>query len=69
MHGARKTCGSMLAALDVHPRVAMQILRHSLYASLETSPAAVAAVLLARATGSRSSAGRRQADSAEFRQR
>ncbi len=29
MHGARKTCGSLLAALDVHPRVAMQILRHS----------------------------------------
>jgi integrase len=29
VHGARKTCGSMLAALDVHPRVAMQILRHS----------------------------------------
>jgi integrase len=25
----RKTCGSLLAALDVHPRVAMQILRHS----------------------------------------
>jgi integrase len=29
VHGARKTCGSLLAALDVHPRVAMQILRHS----------------------------------------
>ena len=29
VHGARKSCGSMLAALDVHPRVAMQILRHS----------------------------------------
>jgi integrase len=28
-HGARKTCGSLLATLDVHPRVAMQILRHS----------------------------------------
>ena len=25
----RKTCGSLLAALDVHPRVAMQIPRHS----------------------------------------
>ena len=25
----RKTCGSLLAALEVHPRVAMQILRHS----------------------------------------
>jgi integrase len=29
VHGARKTCGSLLAALDVHPRVAMQILRHT----------------------------------------
>ena len=29
VHGTRKTCGSRLAALDVHPRVAMQILRHS----------------------------------------
>jgi integrase len=25
----RKTCASLLAALDVHPRVAMRILRHS----------------------------------------
>ena len=29
VHGARKTCGSLLAVLDVHPRMAMQILRHS----------------------------------------
>jgi integrase len=29
VHGTRKTRGSLLAALDVHPRVAMQILRHS----------------------------------------
>jgi integrase len=29
VHGTRKTCGSLLAALDVYPRVAMQILRHS----------------------------------------
>lgn len=29
VHATRKTCGSLLAALDVHPRVAMQILRHS----------------------------------------
>ena len=27
--GTRKTCGSLLAALEVHPRVAMQTLRHS----------------------------------------
>lgn len=29
VHATRKTCGSLLAALDVHPRVAMAILRHS----------------------------------------
>jgi integrase len=29
VHGTRKSCGSLLAALDVHPRVAMQIPRHS----------------------------------------
>lgn len=29
VHGTRKSCGSLLAALDVHPRVAMQVLRHS----------------------------------------
>jgi integrase len=29
VHDTRRTCGSLLAALDVHPRVAMRILRHS----------------------------------------
>jgi integrase len=29
VHDTRHTCGSLLAAMDVHPRVAMQILRHS----------------------------------------
>jgi integrase len=29
VHGTHKTCGTLLAALDVRPRVAMQILRHS----------------------------------------
>ncbi|MEU8104012.1 tyrosine-type recombinase/integrase [Nonomuraea muscovyensis] len=28
-HATRMTCASLLVALDVHPRVAMQILRHS----------------------------------------
>ena len=28
-HGMRRTCGSLLAALDIHPGVAMRILRHS----------------------------------------
>jgi hypothetical protein len=28
-HGVRRTCASLLAALDVHPRVAMRILRYS----------------------------------------
>jgi DNA-binding FadR family transcriptional regulator len=27
VHGTRETCASLLAALDVHPRVAMRILR------------------------------------------
>ncbi|MFF5111320.1 tyrosine-type recombinase/integrase [Streptosporangium sp. NPDC000509] len=29
VHAPRKTCASLLIALDVHPRVAMQILRHN----------------------------------------
>jgi integrase len=29
VHGTRKTCASLLAVLDVHPRIAMRILRHS----------------------------------------
>jgi integrase len=29
VHDTRRTCGSLLAALEVHPRVAMQVLRHS----------------------------------------
>jgi integrase len=29
VHDTRRTCGSLLAALDVHPRIAMQTLRHS----------------------------------------
>jgi integrase len=28
-HSTRRTCASLLVVLDVHPRVAMQILRHS----------------------------------------
>ncbi|WP_214318125.1 tyrosine-type recombinase/integrase [Nonomuraea sediminis] len=29
VHDTRRTCASLLAALDVHPRVAMRLLRHS----------------------------------------
>jgi integrase len=29
VHGTRKTCASLLAALDVRPRAAMRILRRS----------------------------------------
>ena len=29
VHATRRTCASLLVALDVHPRVAMQVLRHS----------------------------------------
>src|SRR5262249_2249758 len=28
VHGTRKTCASLLAALDVHPRIAVRIPRH-----------------------------------------
>jgi integrase len=29
VHATRRTCASLLVALDVHPRVAMTIIRHS----------------------------------------
>ena len=29
VHDVRRTCASLLAALDVHPRVAMRIMRHA----------------------------------------
>lgn len=29
VHDARRTCGTLLADLDVHPRVAIQVLRHA----------------------------------------
>jgi integrase len=29
VHDTRRTCATLLAALDVHPRVAMRILRHA----------------------------------------
>lgn len=29
VHDARRTCATLLADLDIHPRVAMQILRHA----------------------------------------
>jgi hypothetical protein len=39
VHGTRKTCGSLLAALEVHPRVAMQILRNRKIAvTMESTP-------------------------------
>jgi hypothetical protein len=57
VHGAWKTCGSMLAALDVHPRVARQILRHSKSAITmeiyEVPPAATRARELERRLGPR----------------
>jgi hypothetical protein len=38
-------CGSLLAALDVHPRVAMEILRHSKIAvTMEICPEVPSAV-------------------------
>lgn len=32
VHDARRTCATLLADLDVHPRVAMQIMRHADFA-------------------------------------
>jgi integrase len=32
VHDGRRTCGSLLVDLDVHPRVAMAILRHAQFA-------------------------------------
>ncbi|MFI9451606.1 tyrosine recombinase XerC [Amycolatopsis sp. NPDC052450] len=32
VHDGRRSCGSLLADLDVHPRVAMRILRHAQFA-------------------------------------
>ena len=29
VHGVRRTCASLLVAMDVHPRVAMRIMRHA----------------------------------------
>jgi integrase len=29
VYGARRTCASLLVDLDMHPRVAMRILRHA----------------------------------------
>ena len=38
VHDARRTCGSLLVDLDVHPRVAMQILRHAQFSiTMETT--------------------------------
>ncbi len=39
VHSARRTCASLLVALNVHPRVAMSILRHSQIAvTMDLSP-------------------------------
>ena len=50
VHATRKACASLLVAVDVHPRVAMQILRHSQIAVTmdiysQVTPAATAEAL------------------------
>ena len=35
VHGTRKTCASLLAALDVNSRVGMRILRHKIGTTME----------------------------------
>lgn len=37
MHDARRTYASLLADLDVHPRVAMQVLRHATFSIIMES--------------------------------
>jgi integrase len=32
VHDGRRSCGALLADLDVHPRVAMHVLRHARFA-------------------------------------
>jgi integrase len=49
VHTTRRICASLLVALDVHPRVAMQILRHSQIAVTMTLSGADALELLAKA--------------------
>ena len=51
VHGTRKTCGTLLAALDAHPRVAMKILRHSQIAvtAMDASRATAGASPIAKA--------------------
>jgi integrase len=50
VHDGRRSCGTLLADLDVHPRIAMQILRHAqFYLTMEiytlASPPATRAAL------------------------
>ncbi len=59
VHDTRRTCGSLLAALEVHPRVAMQILRHSkisitmeIYTMVSDKPTRAALKRLSDALGS-----------------
>ncbi|MDT7579157.1 MAG: hypothetical protein QOK35_421 [Pseudonocardiales bacterium] len=51
VHDGRRTCGSLLTDLEVHPRVAMAILRHAQFAIMmeiytEVSDAATRAGLM-----------------------
>ncbi len=58
VHSARRTCASLLVAMDVHPRVAMAILRHSqiavtmdIYAQVSTESTRSALLQLGSALG------------------
>jgi hypothetical protein len=51
VRGTRKTCASLLAALDIHPRVAIRILRHSkIVVTMEICTEAPAAAISGRVT-------------------
>ena len=58
VHSARRTCASLLVAMNVHPRVAMAILRHSqiavtmdIYSQVSTESARQALLQLGSALG------------------
>lgn len=61
VHDTRHTCASLLAALDVHPRIAMQILRHSeVYTPVLSADTRRALRKLGKALGRQQGGGREQ---------
>ena len=54
VHDARRTCATLLADLEVHPRVAMQIMRHADFAvTMEIYTSATRSLCMSANTDSR----------------